>query len=185
MKCSIHPDKDAIARCGICHKAYCEEHIEKVGDTYICFRCLKKILKKTTRIRKPPYKALNLFLVVAASVFTILAVYIILSNIDMLPYVLEDLRSMEAKYFARQLLFAFVLFIEVLLILTSNRSALILGILLSIWFVILPFIQIPPMPLNTITILFYILLPIIAITALLGGKEGLEKEPFYKRWISR
>jgi len=40
MKCSYHPDKDAIARCSQCNKPLCDEcAIPEGGKSFICSRC--------------------------------------------------------------------------------------------------------------------------------------------------
>ncbi len=180
MKCHDHPDREAFARCSICHRPFCKEDLVKVGDEYVCIHCLKKLLKKTVSGTRTPYKSLNLSLFLSASLYTILAVFIFLINLHLLPYVTEDLRSLEARYFFTQILFVLILFVEVLLILISNKSSLILGFLLSVWFVVLPFIQVPPLELNLINTVFYIVIPLLALLFLFVGKEGLEHEPFYR-----
>jgi len=40
MKCSYHPDKDAMARCSQCNKPLCDEcAIPEGGKSFICSRC--------------------------------------------------------------------------------------------------------------------------------------------------
>ncbi len=181
MKCSIHKNKEAFAKCSVCKKPFCEACLETLGEKYICFDCLKKVAKKQIdKSKYSPYKSLNFSLLISIASFALIFLYMLFLSFPIMPDAFADLYSLEAKDFLMLVGKATLLIIEIALIYISSSIAFILGILIIIGLILSPFIEIAFPELIVLTpeltnqvIVFHIILPIIAWAGLMFGKKGL------------
>jgi len=174
-KCSIHKEKDAIARCSICGKPFCEICLEKVGEKYMCFDCLEKIAKKQAkRSRFTYYKALNIPLLISIASYTLIALYILFLSLPLVPETLGDLTSFEARDFMVLIGKVVLLVIEVSLIYVSASFSFMFGMLLSLGLIASIFLGAPTIELTNEILIFYIVLPLIGLIGLIAGRKSLK-----------
>ena len=175
IMCVKHPYRPAKAFCAICGKPYCEADLTKIGNEYVCYDCLRALVKKYGKEPTVQFKSITLPVLFTALVFSLLTVYFVFAHIEFLPKLGEDLKSPEARIFIRDLIIALFFGIEVLLVLLTNKNAFVLGIFLSLW-IMLNFLTNPVMDLPELTteyIVFRIILPILGILGLMLSKKNL------------
>ncbi|MCC7552142.1 hypothetical protein KO317_00565 [Candidatus Micrarchaeota archaeon] len=182
MKCTIHTNRDAVGKCSICKKPFCDLCLESLGEKRVCFKCLEKVAKKQIdKSKYNPYKSLNFSLLVSIACFALIFFYMIFLSLPILPEAFTDLYSLEAKDFMVLIGKAVLIFIEILLIYLSSSIAFILGLLIVIGLIVSPFIpsfigsNIMP-EITTEVVVFHIILPILCFIGLLIGKKGLSNK---------
>jgi len=70
--CINHPRTSAIARCAECGLPFCNICIDRVGDQYICYACLKKKIDRAKNAEKKG--AVTFKILMATSLFFLLAI---------------------------------------------------------------------------------------------------------------
>jgi len=174
-RCRIHKNKEAVARCVICGKPFCSLCLEKVGEKHMCFKCLKKVAKREEkRTRAVPYKALNLSLLISIAAYSFIIIYILFLSLPLVPDTLGDLTSFEAKDFMMLVAKIILIGIEIILIYITISFAFTLGFMISIGLILSLFLKTPSPILTNEIILFYIVIPIIALFGLVAGRKGLQ-----------
>lgn len=177
MKCHTHKNKEALAKCSVCNKPFCEICLETLGDKYICFACLeKKVKKQIEKSRYTPYKALNISLLISIGAFTLIMLYILFLSLPIMPAAFKDLYSPQAQQFLFLIGKVILLILEISLIYISSLIAFWLGILIAIGLIVSPFLGLTPPEITNEILIFNFLLPTLAFFGLLFGKKGLENK---------
>ncbi|MCD6279735.1 hypothetical protein J7J26_03110 [Candidatus Micrarchaeota archaeon] len=178
VMCSKHKYKPAKAFCAVCGKPFCEADLAKIGNEYVCYDCLRAMIKKHGREPTVEFKSLTPILIIGAFVFILMAIYFVFLHIDYAPKLMEDLKSPEARIYMRDVIIALLFFIEAILILLTNKTAFALGIFLSLW-MLFGFLAAPSaveLPeITTEYIILRVILPVLALITLLIGKRNLYK----------
>jgi len=72
--CYNHRDREAVVKCRRCGKGYCDACVDKLGETYYCFDCMKEMIQES----REPERTSKLNAALAAGAFIQLAIGIVL-----------------------------------------------------------------------------------------------------------
>ncbi len=141
MKCTIHPERDAVARCVKCEKPYCRQDLERIGRNYVCFNCLKGIAKST--LSKRSYRPLTMGLISAAGLFVVLGIVAIGSKYSFLIGAFMSFLAFNFAQFMKangdkavsvgmNIGKAVVYFIEAYLVSMNKTMGLVIGVIICV-----------------------------------------------------
>jgi len=77
VSCVNHPDREAVVKCRRCGRNFCSACVEKVGNYWYCFDCLKEIAREAKAVK---HGRLTITLAVGALLSVLLGFVLLWTN---------------------------------------------------------------------------------------------------------
>jgi hypothetical protein len=84
-RCLVHPDREAAARCPVCHQYYCRECVVEHDARFLCAACLQKSIAADARHHKLRFDWLSPLRLLLGLVGAYLSFYVIEKILLLIP----------------------------------------------------------------------------------------------------